>query len=472
MKILLSTYNFYNKQLNTKETRKNIINNLNTASFINNTGNDTVSFGSKTPAIFINDLRDLPDLPCGCCGKKMLRNSVVNNFLNTKITYPAIIALKKLKAQQYFNESKSSEPMREAYTFLKFHAQKNPTLTVNELLSKNSVKETRRLLSPEASEACEEIRAMTKLVSHNSKYLTDEINKLKPDFHKTEKRVFKELSTLSKKYPDLNYNEILNLPNVYEKYLSNLQKKQNDILKQIEYIANGLDTQNRKLIKSLVKKAKVIFTEEIPEIHHKRGRVISEFNDTLQNMRDVPVIRKILNLIESLPDSKTDVDAFMIKGSQKNSNLIAEILLNRQRNTFEHVKPHHREGDNGESNIYNYIGLCGKCNSERQRTGYDVFVQKHPEMVENEQIQINKIIDYINNGILTGYDDYPVKIQAALDTESKGAIKIDHKKLNILQAKSNRKKREEMYIQSKKKQNSKKEVKIFKFGKGYFTRIK
>ena len=89
-------------------------------------------------------------------------------------------------------------------------------------------------------------------------------------------------------------------------------------------------------------------------------------------------------------------------------------------------------------------------------------------MIENEQIQINKIIHFINHGILAGYDEYPVKIKKALDIESKGAIKININKLNLLQAKNNRKLRQKKIIEKKKSLNGSKA--IYKFGKGLFKR--
>ena len=419
---------------------------------------DTINISFKKSSekpLYISDLREIPDLHCGCCGKTMIKNSKVNHFMEQKIYYPAAISLKRIKQEHYFNESKASPAEKEAYAFLKTYASIYPKLTISEILSKRNVKMRRQQLKPEVSEACEDIRELTKLIAHNSKYMVNEISKLNPDFHKVEKKVFKELQWLSKKYPNLTFNDILNIPQIYNYHLRNLESKQIAVLNEVSKVANYLDEPTKEKVLKATKIAKKIFKEESREIFHKRSRVISEYHNILAEESDRIEIQELFEILDYLPNSSTDVDAFMIKGAQKSSNSIVEILIGRQRNTFEHVKPHRRENDNGPNSIYNYIGLCGKCNAERQREEYDKFIKKHPEMPENEQLQINQIIYYINQGILTGYDDYPPKIAKALDIESKGNIKINIDKLDLKKAKENRKIRQNIYVENKKNKKQK-----------------
>ena len=416
---------------------------------------DTISFKRRQEGPFISDMRELPNLTCACCGIKMMKNSDVNYFLNKKIYYPATISLRRIKTEQYFKESKVSEPMKQAYTLLKEYAEHNPNLTMDEILSKRTIKDARKTLPQDVSEAFEDIRDMTKLVAHNSKYMVSALNELNPHFHKLEKKVFNELQELSKIYPDETFYDILNKPRVYRHYEDNLVSKEFGILDRIsDYIENA-PADFRTAVEEKITIAKDIFQNESKDIYHKRGRVISMFSDFIKQNKN-EYSDEILKIINQLPDSKTDIDAFMIKGSQKSSNAIVEILLNRVRNTFEHVKPHKRVGDNGPNSIYNYIGLCGKCNGERQRTEYDIFVQSHPEMIENTQKQIDKIIYNINSGVLIKHDLYPEKIEKALDTESKGKIKINIDKLDLQKAKINRTIRQKEYNYRKKLQSNKK----------------
>lgn len=415
-------------------------------------GADTVSFKGDSAKLFINDLRELPNLPCACCGKDMLQNSRVNDFLNRKIYYPAYQALQILKDEKIYDESTASKEMKEAYEYLFAYSKTAKKLSVSDILTKRSVKDFRRKLSPEVSACFDELREMSKLVAHNSEYMIKEIEKLKPDFQKIDRRIFNELKRLAHTYPEETFYDILNKPDINKYYLRNLEQKQISLLNRVEKTSKSAPAHIRKAIIEEVEKAKVVFKEESPRVFHKRGRVISSFHENLDVYKDNPNVQKVLKIISHLPDSKTDVDAFMIKGAQKNSNAIVEILVGRQRNTFEHVKPHHRIGDNGPNSIYNYIGLCGKCNGERQRIEYDIFVKKHPEMIRNSQIQVNRVIDFINRGILTGYDKYPQEIKKALDIESKGKIDVNIDKFDIAKAKTNRSLRQQKYIEKKKRE--------------------
>ena len=113
-------------------------------------------------------------------------------------------------------------------------------------------------------------------------------------------------------------------------------------------------------------------------------RVIETFSTITNRMQDKQKAAEIQEILNTLPNSKNDVDAFMVRVAKKDPNAIMEILISRIRSTNEHVIPHHREDNNGPSNKTNYICLCGKYNSERQRTSYEIFVEHHPEIRSEE----------------------------------------------------------------------------------------
>lgn len=436
---------------------------------------DTVCFKQRTDEkfnaenIFINDMREIEDLPCACCGVKMFKNSTVNEFLNDKVYYPAYISLQRIKREEGFDEEKESFEVQEAYDYLCDYAFKHKDYTMNDIIGKQEIKDARKKMPMEVSEAFEYINEMTKLIAHNSRYIMDEMEKLNPQFKEPEKMIYEELQELSYKYPNKTFFDILNTPRIHEKHLSALKKKQMDALKDVYNLTPELKDESAQKLHENLKEAKKIFNEESAEITHKRGRVIKSFNNIIDNLDEGGQKKKELKkAIEKLPDSKTDLDAFMIKSSQKNSNAMIETLVGRIRNTFEHVKPHHRENDNGKSNISNYICLCGKCNEKRKRTPYKIFLNTNKEMVHNSQRQINKIIYYINQGLLKGHDFYPNTIKKALGTESGNKIIIDITKLNTDMAKANRDIRLLEYKAQKKIEN--KTPKIFKFGTGLVDR--
>lgn len=403
---------------------------------------------------YTSDMREL-DLHCACCDHLMLKNKTVNSFLNRKVYFPASEALDRIKHEQNFRLCEQPNPMQTAYSFIRRKAAQFPELSMNELCGNRQVLDDLQNYKPPVRHALNRLREMCNLVSHNSQYIVEEIEKLNPDFQRTEDAAFQELKMYAKMYPHENINTILNKPEIKEYYLEKLQNKQNSRLRKITPLIQQFSPQTARKAAAALDRAYRIFNVESINILHKRGRVIDVFEKTFaqipeENAQDKEIARLIMKRLEALPDSKNDLNSLMIKGSQKSANAFVELLVTRIRNTNEHVKPHHRKGDNGDSNYSNYISLCGKCNSERKREEYGTFVDKHPEMIENTQKQIDEVCDYINRGIFTEHDTWPKDIKEPLALESEGKIVINYGKLNLEQAKENRNKRIAYFIESQK----------------------
>lgn len=420
---------------------------------------DTVSF-KRAPSQgspFIHDPREL-DLHCGCCGKLMLKNSAVQEFMDKKVYYPAYIALDKIKYEQNFRLHEQPVPMQKAYSFIKNEANRHKHLSMDELMQTERVTNYRRNNSKAQYKALAELRDRCRAVTHSIDYLVDEIGKLNPDFQKTEDTVFQEMKKFAKLYPADSISNIFTRPDIREQYLIKLQNKQNAKLKKITPLIQQLSPQYAKRANNALMQSYGIFNRESSDILHKRQRVIDLFDRALAPMpfetpTDRPVADLIMKRLESLPDSKNDTNAFIVKYAPRGSNKFVEVLVKRLRNTKEHVKPQHRKGDNGESDKKNYIYLCGKCNHERMTQKYDEFIERHPQMPQNTQNQIDEICDYINRGILDDHDTWPNDIKEPLGDESEGLIVINTDKLDVEAAKKNRSTKLEKHIEEQKRKN-------------------
>lgn len=420
---------------------------------------DTVSF-KRAPSQgspFVHDPREL-DLHCGCCGKLMLKNSAVQEFMDKKVYYPAYIALDKIKYEQNFRLHEQPVSMQKAYSFIKNEANRHKHLSMDELMQTERVTNYRRNNSKAQYKALAELRDRCRAVTHSIDYLVDEIGKLNPDFQKTEDTVFQEMKKFAKLYPADSISNIFTRPDIREQYLIKLQNKQNAKLKKITPLIQQLSPQYAKRANNALMQSYGIFNRESSDILHKRQRVIDLFDRALAPMpfetpTDRPVADLIMKRLESLPDSKNDANAFIVKYAPRGSNKFVEVLVKRLRNTKEHVKPQHRKGDNGESDKKNYIYLCGKCNHERMTQKYDEFIERHPQMPQNTQNQIDEICDYINRGILDDHDTWPNDIKEPLGDESEGLIVINTDKLDVEAAKKNRSTKLEKHIEEQKRKN-------------------
>lgn len=419
---------------------------------------DTVSF-KRTPECigspFVHDPREL-ELHCACCNRKMLKNSTVQNFMNKEVYYPAYVALDRIKDEQNFRLHEQSPAMQKVYSFIKNEANNYKSLNLEQLVLKERVINYKKTASKEQIQALNELRARCQEVAHDISHIVEKLDELQPDFQPTEETVFQDLKRYAKIYPTETIKEIINKPEIKTEYLTKLQQKQNSKLSKIEYLIEELSPEYAIKAEKALSDSYQIFNNESTNILHKRQRVIDLFESVLgtippEMVTDKRIASQIMKRLEDLPDSKNDTNAFMIKYAPRSANSITEVLVKRLRNTKEHVKPHHREGDSGESNKKNYIYLCGKCNHERMTQKYDEFIKKHPQMPENTQKQIDEICDYINKGILEGYDTWPNDIKEPLGDESEGLIVIDSSKLNLSEAKANRTEKMAAYIEEQKK---------------------
>jgi hypothetical protein len=380
----------------------------------------------------------------------MLKNSTANKFINEKLFYHAHITLKKLK--QNFKNSKNLELKSLLNLFAKF-ANKNKNKGIDEILVRRTEQILQKEFTTTEKNAINEIKNSAKQISKSSKEVIKLISELKPNFRKTEKKIFKKLKQYSKKYPNESIFEIINKPEINKKHLKNLEIKQLTILDQIKDLAQKYDAPLQEKILEAVKKSKEIFKGDNTIFPNKRSKVLETFHKAFEDINFTTEKKEIIELVDNLPSSSTDVDAFFVKYQHKNTNSMIETLIRRIANTNEHVKPHHRVNDNGISDKSNYISLCGKCNHKRQRTQYDIFLETNSQMVENSQSQINQVIKYINAGKLIQYDDYPETIKKALDIESNHNIVINTEKLDKKLASINRKKRRDAYIEKKLKEH-------------------
>ena len=137
--------------------------------------------------------------------------------------------------------------------------------------------------------------------------------------------IFQTLKMYSKIYPTETIENILNKPEVKEGYLIKLQAKQNSKLNKIHPLITQLTPRYAQRATQALNKAYKIFNTESTDIIHKRTRVIELFEKTFaplteEESLDKEIANLILRKLESLPGSKNDISAFMVKHANKSSN--------------------------------------------------------------------------------------------------------------------------------------------------------
>ena len=385
-----------------------------------------VSFKKAKRADFVDNIRDVPGITCACCGIEVYPYETVSRIEDEKLFFFMPEAVKMLIKTGLFNPQKACRAEHEAFHYLKKLAEKYPDKSFKNVMDTASVQEEiQKDLSPETREKIKYYRHSLKRLCRNSKEMIEIMQPYENHFSGVYREVFELLKKYSKKYPQKDFNYILNIPDVYYRSLCKLQKRQKNVVNEIEYYTKINYPQYNKLLRTNTKRAKNIIFDEDTKIPQKRQRILDLY-ETMRKDTCPEYMDAVMKIARKLPKSSNSRSAFIAKYSYRSSEEIAHLILVSGAASEEHIKPQHRDKhDKGPDTNENKIVMCAACNSQRSKTSYKDWLLIHPEMIRNCQKYIDKIIDAIIDKKLVNYNDYPPKVKESLKIESGGKIDID-----------------------------------------------
>lgn len=250
------------------------------------------------------------------------------------------------------------------------------------------------------------------------------LDKYEEYMHPVEKECYHLIKEWNVQDPELNFKKLLQKHK--DSHLKDLQTKQNNILDNVNNYAKKLPLEEQTVINSVVDKTRDLVASNDKEIKFKRKTFIKTLQDNAGKISDKKVLKEIMDEAEKMPTSHNDVNAFIVKYSERSHREIGERLLKLSVGTIEHIKPRSEGGGNAESN---YLLECGGCNHIRSSISLSDWVDMHPEMIKNTQAYIDTVIDRINNGSIKDFHFYPAEVAKTLFKESNGKINLNIDKL-------------------------------------------
>ena len=163
----------------------------------------------------------------------------------------------------------------------------------------------------------------------------------------------------------------------------------------------------------------------------KRPKSTGNFNRTnfLANIVDLEQkkgikhenIHKILDVAVQLPESEKIISKMITTyGYGSSDEKFAHRLIQKAVVTAEHIHPKSKGGPNATDN---YMGECQECNGSRGNMSYEEWMKKYPNMPDNIQVHADAVTEEIIKGKIGGnYDDYPVDLKAAVESETEGKV--------------------------------------------------
>lgn len=268
-------------------------------------------------------------------------------------------------------------------------------------------------------------RLTEKVLSGSSKKAIRVLSKFKKNMHKTENLCFKKIKESSEKSPNKTLNQIVN--GFREKSRKHLNANQFKTLKEIDELGKELSVESEQKLRELTDRSRFLILTDQPDNFFKRKTFIKKIFKLTEEFPEKEIGEKIYKKSLELNTSENDINAFMVKYSQRSSSEIGQRLVSKSVSTIEHIKP---QADNGENCVKNYILECAGCNNSRNETPLDEWIKNaHPEMTKNTQKHMDIIIDLINKNKVKDFVFYPAQVAQTLETESKGLIKLDISRL-------------------------------------------
>ena len=249
------------------------------------------------------------------------------------------------------------------------------------------------------------------------------IKTLKPykdAMYPTEKEIFTILENLSKRHPNMNLQELLQLR--YENAEETLVNQQAQVLNKINLISKKLSKSENLQIRKLIQSSfdKIFAQDPLPEARFTRKRFLSELKQI--PITDAKKKQKILKEAEKLPQSSSSISAFIVKYSQpykvkyttaegdfvripRTSEDIGLRLLEPSIATAEHIYPQTlysqeekfliAQGVKGDALKQMRVSILTSkgINEVKSDTTFDDFVKSRPEhIVENIKSHISNLV--------------------------------------------------------------------------------
>lgn len=240
--------------------------------------------------------------------------------------------------------------------------------------------------------------------------------------HPVEKQVYNMLKSMSEKYPDKDFQQLL----VMKKSVHELAlvKIQSIIFNKISFYRRILPKKTARQLRKLIIKTNDIIFDPEPHKPFSRRIFIHKIKTIAGGIENKKIKEEIIEIARRLPRSSDEVCAFVVKNARKRPEVIALNLIHPSVGTFEHLMPKCMKGQN---NSLNFALECTYCNNSRHHYPISVQVEENPYMPENAQLHIDKLISLCKKDLCK--KEYVENLSKILETLSDGIIETDIKNL-------------------------------------------
>ena len=246
--------------------------------------------------------------------------------------------------------------------------------------------------------------------------------------HSVEREIFERLCKLTQN-PKLSREDFTSLiKSMKPEAEQSLIKTQNKILNDIIYISSGLKPKYKILIEEFIENQRKLVAQPQNDVTFKRKRFLNDLENILKKVKSKRTAAAIYSAANKLPTSSNNINAFIVKYSERPSAAIAQRLITPPVASIEHIHPRSLGGENDWSN---YALASVSQNSERGNSSLKEKCIQNPKIPKYVQRQVNELIDLANEGVITD-KNYILCYRERFLQESEGLINLDITRLEGL----------------------------------------
>lgn len=150
------------------------------------------------------------------------------------------------------------------------------------------------------------------------------------------------------------------------------------------------------------------------------------------NYDDAERIQDIYALWYKLPNSSSDLDAFIVQYSKESHDVIAKRLITPSVATIEHVKP---ENEGGKDKLGNYLLVSAEFNNNRQSLPLHKYIALNPEMKISENLQgyLNSIAVLMSDSKqeISNHGYYPERLKDTVAKETRQQVNLKFSETDV-----------------------------------------
>ena len=130
-------------------------------------------------------------------------------------------------------------------------------------------------------------------------------------------------------------------------------------------------------------------------VNFNRKTFIYELQKIVNTLDDKKLAKRMIQQAVELPKSRENISAFIVKAANCSSEKIGFDLIEGSTGSIEHLVPF---ASKGNDSLENYAISTAYYNSERGNRTMPQQLKQHPEIYQNAQRHINRLIELYNDG--------------------------------------------------------------------------